>query len=291
MVYGNKIAKQVIDSIWKWIKENKIDSWFFLIAWPKNIWKKTLIKDLIKKIWVEKQDLLFLEDPGKEDWKNYLIKVEEEKNLLEVWWKKYLIMWAREIADYMSRTPVWKYKIVFIENIERMNINAINAMLKNFEEPPKHTFIFATSSNKNKLLDTIISRATIINMFALSKDDFKTFLEENMIILDENKFNVLYAVSWWRIWLAKKLLEENNDLLEKVEEFIELEEKNKEKLYRFKMMKEFINDWKINLFLDALTFYYTHTNEFKKVQKLIDIKVKNQANVNLENLIFEYLIE
>lgn len=290
MVYGNKIAKQVIDIIWTWINENQIDSWFFLIAWPKNIWKKTLIKDLIKKIWVEQQDLLFLEDPGKEDWKNYVIKVEEEKKILEVWWKKYLIMWAREIADYISRTSAWDYKVVFIETIERMNINAINAMLKNLEEPPKHTFIFATSSNKNKLLDTIISRATIINMFGLSKDDFKTFLEENMIILDENKFNVLYAVSWWRIWLAKKLLEENNDLLKKVEEFIELEEKNKEKLHRFKMLKELLNDWKINLFLDVLTFYYTHTNEFEKVQKLIDIKIKNQANVNLENLIFEYLI-
>jgi len=36
------------------------------------------------------------------------------------------------------------------------------------------------------------------------------------------------------------LLEENNNLLEKIEEFVELEYLNKEKLHRFNIMKEFI---------------------------------------------------
>ena len=291
MVYGNDIAKQVIDKIWEGIKENKIQSWFFLIAWPKNIWKKTLIKDLIKKLWTKQQDILFIEDPWKKDGKLYNIKVEEKENILDIGWKKYLFIWAREISDYISRTSVWNHKIIFIENIERMNINASNAMLKNLEEPPKGTFIFATVSNKDKLLETILSRWTLINMFELSKKDFKKFIDESMISLEENKFNVLYAISWGRIWLAKKLLEENNDLLKKVEEFVELEYSNKEKLHRFNIMKELITAWKINLFLDGLIFYYTHTDNFLRVQKLIDLKLKNQANVNLENLLFEYLLE
>jgi hypothetical protein len=31
-------------------------------------------------------------------------------------------------------------------------------------------------------------------MFELSKDDFEQFLQDNMIVLDENKKNILYAV-------------------------------------------------------------------------------------------------
>lgn len=291
MIYGNKTAKQVIDNISDSIKKRKIQSWFFIIVWPKNIWKKTLINKLIKEVWTQKQDILMIQDPWKFDWKNYPIKVDQEQEIIKLWEKKYLTMWARQISDYMSKTPVWDHKIIFIENIERMNINASNAMLKNLEEPPKNTFIFASTSNKNKLLDTIVSRWTLIHMSELLKEDFKSFFDEQMISLKESQFNVLYAVSWWRIWLAKRLLEENNDLLEKIEEFVELEYSNKEKFYRFNIMKELINSWKINLFLDGLIFYYTHTDEFSKVQKLIDIKNKNQANVNLENLLFEYLLD
>jgi len=291
MLYGNKTAIDILERIFYLIKDKKLKYWFFIISWPKNIWKKTLIKDYIKKLWVEKQDLLFIEDLWKQDGKLYNIKVDEEEKLLEVNWKKYLIMWARQISEYISKTAVWDYKIIFIENIERMNLNSANAMLKNFEEPYENTFIFATTSNKNKLLNTIISRWTLINMFELSKEDFKTFLDENMIHLEESKFNVLYAISWWRIWLAKKLLQENNDLLQKIEEFVELDYLKNAKLHRFNIIKDFINTWKINLFLDWLIFYYIHTDKFFKVQNLIDLKTKNQANVSLENLFFEYLLD
>jgi len=291
MVYWNKIAKQVISKIEEWIKNRKLDSWFFIIAWPKNIWKKTLIKKVIKNLNVLEQDKLFIEDPGKYDGKFYQIKidVDEKDKIKEIWDKKYLDLGARQIADFVSKTPVGEYKFIFIENLERVNNSAWNSLLKILEEPPKNTFIFASTSNKNKLLTTILSRWTIINMFELNKQDFKTFLDENMIVLDDHKFNILYAISGWRIWLAKKLLEENNDLLDKIEEFLELS-KLKKITNRFNLLKELITNWKINLFLDWLIFYYSHTDNFNKVDKLIDIKIKNQANVNLENLLFEYLI-
>jgi hypothetical protein len=115
-------------------------------------------------------------------------------------------------------------------------------------------------------------------------------LQDNMIVLDENKKNILYAVCGWRIWLAKKLLKENNDLLEKIENYLLLDEKSTQIFSRFNLIKEFIQDGSINLFIDWLIFYYSHTNNFRKVSKLIDIKIKNQSNVNLENLLFEYLL-
>jgi len=280
MVYWNHVAKEIINKIELNIKEWQLNSWFFLLAWPKNIWKKTLVKNLVSNIWVLPTDVLFVEDPGKKDGKNYIIKVDgDDENI-----------WARQISEFLSTTWFGAYKIVFIENIERMNVSSANALLKIFEEPPKWVFIFATTSNKNKILDTILSRAILINMFPLNKNDFENFLSENMIVLDEHKKNILYAVSWWRIGLAKKLLEENNELLLKIEEFLQLEEKKADINSRFSLLKDLIQEWNINLFLDGLIFYYSHINQFNKTNKVIDIKIKNQANVNLENLLFEYLI-
>ncbi len=291
MVYWNKIAKQVISKIEEWIKDWKLESWFFIIAWPKNIWKKTLINKLLDNLNVFEQDKLIIEDPGKYDGKLYQIKidVDEKDKIKEVWNKEYLDFGARQISDFVSKTPAGEYKFIFIENLERLNNAAWNSLLKILEEPPKNTFIFATTSNKNKLLTTILSRWTIINMFELNKKDFKQFLDESMITLDEHKFNILYAISWWRIGLAKRLLEENNNLLDKIEEFLELSNLNKI-TNRFNLLKELTASGKINLFLDWLIFYYSHTGNLDKVDKLIDIKIKNQANVNLENLLFEYLI-
>jgi len=175
MVYWNKIAKQVISKIEEWIKEWKLNSWFFIIAWPKNIWKKTLIKRLLTSLNILEQDKLIIEDPWKYNGKLYQIKidVDEKDKIKEIGDKKYLDLGARQIADFVSKTPIGEYKIVFIENLERLNNAAWNSLLKILEEPPKNTFIFATTSNKNKLLTTILSRWTIINMFELNKQDFK----------------------------------------------------------------------------------------------------------------------
>jgi DNA polymerase III gamma/tau subunit len=60
---------------------------------------------------------------------------------------------------------------------------------------PENVFIFATTSNKNKILTTILSRAILVNMYPLSLEDFNRFLEDNLISLDEHKKHLLFAVS------------------------------------------------------------------------------------------------
>lgn len=54
------------------------------------------------------------------------------------------------------------YKVVLLENIERMTNAAANAFLKTFEEPLPNRLIIATTSNRDALLDTIVSRAFLI---------------------------------------------------------------------------------------------------------------------------------
>lgn len=293
MIYGNKHAQEIFNKFSKAIQEWKISNWFFIISWASNIWKKTLINQLISNSWILHQDLLFIEDMQKEDWKFHQIRIEvdEKDRNIQINWKDFVNVWAREIVDFISKTPYWDFKLVFIENIERMNKSASNAMLKTLEEPPENVFIFASCTNKHKLLDTVISRWTLINMNELSRDDFKSYVLENHDQVDEDKLKLLYFISWWRAWFAKDLLSHDAELLGQVKNFIEMESLSVWIFDRFALVKDMISSWKIMTFLDWLIFYYTNRIDFKKTRKLIEIKNKSKSNVSMENLFFNYLLD
>jgi len=290
--YWNKISYEILNSIKDKILDWKLDSWFFLLNWPENIWKKSYILNLISQLNILPQDLIVIEDPWKISWKNIQIKVDvqEKDQITKIWDKEFLNLWARQISAFLDTTPFWKYKLVFIENLERLNISASNALLKKLEEPWKNNFIFATSSNYNKILKTILSRAFIINFYVVNYEDFTHFLNDNNIILSEKKKKILYSISAWRIWLAKNLLQKDNNILDLIEEFINLEETTNEIFPKVELFKKILEMWKEYLFINWLIFYYSYLWKFNKLKKLIDIKQKSNSNVNLENLMFSYFI-
>ena len=290
-MYWNKVWQEILESIKSKILSGQIKSWFFLVSGPKNIWKKTKILEIINQLGVLPQDLLIIEDPGKVDWKLYQIKidVDDKDQIITLWDKKFLNLGIRQIQDFVSTTSFGKYKVVFIENIERLNIASANAFLKTLEEPGENVFIFATTSNKDKLLPTIVSRATLINFYPLIYSEFSEFLKN--YDLSESKKKLIFAVSGGRVGLAKMLIDNQQDFLDLLEEFLQLEENKSSIWSRFSIMKQLLQEEKLNNFIDALIFYYTHTEYFEKVKKLIEIKQKNQTNVSLENLIFSYLLD
>ena len=48
--------------------------------------------------------------------------------------------------------------IVFLDNVEYLNLNSSNALLKGLEEPSQNTFFFIIHDNSSFILDTIKSR-------------------------------------------------------------------------------------------------------------------------------------
>ena len=69
-----------------------------------------------------------------------------------------------------------KPKFVLIDNIEFLNVNSINALLKILEEPNENTFFLLINNNK-KILPTLKSRCL----------DFKIFLSHSKSIQVSNK--------------------------------------------------------------------------------------------------------
>ena len=69
-------------------------------------------------------------------------------------------------------------KVFIISNAETMNDQASNALLKTLEEPPGKSLIILTTSRKENLRETIISRCQMIHLGPLSEADIRAYLLE-----------------------------------------------------------------------------------------------------------------
>ncbi|MBN2604310.1 MAG: DNA polymerase III subunit delta' [Bacilli bacterium] len=84
-----------------------------------------------------------------------------------------------DLQTEFSKTGVEKGpKIYIIKEIECVNVNAANSLLKFLEEPTPNTYAILTTTNINKLLPTIISRSQVVQFSSLSKVIIQEELEE-----------------------------------------------------------------------------------------------------------------
>lgn len=74
------------------------------------------------------------------------------------------------------------YKIVLIDQAERMTHQASNSLLKTLEEPVGQTVIILISSDWQNLLPTIISRCQLINFLPVSESEMKKNIQETKIV-------------------------------------------------------------------------------------------------------------
>tara|TARA_Y100001968_G_scaffold215564_1_gene198309 strand:- start:1560 stop:2519 length:960 start_codon:yes stop_codon:yes gene_type:complete len=84
----------------------------------------------------------------------------------------------KDIIDFLGKKPLESSKsIVIIEDIERMNESASNALLKTLEEPKEGIFIL-TSQKPEKILNTIHSRCQIIPFKRLKNDQLEKVINQ-----------------------------------------------------------------------------------------------------------------
>lgn len=106
--------------------------------------------------------------------------------------------------DIMTRPYAGKKKIYIVNEAEKMNQQAQNALLKTFEEPPEYAVIILLTTNLEELLPTIRSRAISLNMKPVSDKLVKKFLMEEVKIPDY-KADVCVAFARGNIGKAKLL--------------------------------------------------------------------------------------
>lgn len=83
------------------------------------------------------------------------------------------------IKPYSSR-----YKIYIVDEAEKMNAQAQNALLKTIEEPPAYAVIVLLTTNADMFLPTILSRCVTLNIKVVPDEKIKAFLMGNYQIPD-----------------------------------------------------------------------------------------------------------
>lgn len=83
------------------------------------------------------------------------------------------------IKPYSSR-----YKVYIVDEAEKMNVQAQNALLKTIEEPPGYAVILLLTTNADSFLPTILSRCILLNLKAVTNDVIRNFLMKKHHIPD-----------------------------------------------------------------------------------------------------------
>lgn len=78
----------------------------------------------------------------------------------------------RTLIDQVRIPPqVGKYKVYIIDEVHMLSQNAFNAFLKTLEEPPHHTIFILATTEKHKILPTILSRCQIYDFNRITIQD------------------------------------------------------------------------------------------------------------------------
>ncbi len=71
-----------------------------------------------------------------------------------------------------------KYKVYIIDEVHMLSTQAFNAFLKTLEEPPEHAVFILATTEKHKIIPTILSRCQIYDFRRISAIDIKDHLKE-----------------------------------------------------------------------------------------------------------------
>ncbi|QFJ54161.1 ATP-binding protein [Pseudobutyrivibrio xylanivorans] len=77
-----------------------------------------------------------------------------------------------------------KFKIYIVEEAERMNPQAQNAILKTIEEPPEYAIIILLTANHNAFLQTILSRCVLIQTKTVDTASIRNILQTKYETVD-----------------------------------------------------------------------------------------------------------
>ena len=84
----------------------------------------------------------------------------------------------RNLIDQVRIPPqIGNYKVYIIDEVHMLSTQAFNAFLKTLEEPPAHAIFILATTEKHKIIPTILSRCQIYDFKRISAYDIKEHLK------------------------------------------------------------------------------------------------------------------
>ncbi|MBN2643910.1 MAG: DNA polymerase III subunit delta' [Desulfuromonadaceae bacterium] len=172
-IIGHERQKKLLQHAW----QSRRLAHAYLFSGTEGIGKRLMAMALVRMIFCQQQtgcgscvacrridsnnhpDLLFLEPDGNQ------IKIDQ----------------VRAIQKELTFRPLEAaYRIILVDQAEKMNVAAANALLKTLEEPPDNTLLLLISAHPEQLLETIRSRCQHIPFSRLHPKEIKRVLVEQV---------------------------------------------------------------------------------------------------------------
>jgi DNA polymerase-3 subunit delta' len=167
-----------------------------------------------------------------------------------------------DIRDQVNNTIGVKpyssdHKIYIIDEADKMNVMAQNALLKTIEEPPEYAVILLLADNKDTFLETIRSRCINLNFGPVKEEQVKEYIKEHY---GENngREDLAIAYAMGNIGKAVKVME--SDEFEEMKNhclnmLAHIKEWNIHEIVLYLKQIENYKD-KVYEFLDIITIFY-----------------------------------
>jgi DNA polymerase-3 subunit gamma/tau len=102
----------------------------------------------------------------------------------------------RSLVDQVRIPPqMGKYKVYIIDEVHMLSASAFNAFLKTLEEPPDYAKFILATTEKHKILPTILSRCQIFDFRRITVDDIAGHLrhvaEQEHIEAEESALHII----------------------------------------------------------------------------------------------------
>ncbi len=125
--------------------------------------------------------------------KSNFIKINSVRNL-------------KRVSSLTSVQGSWKVFLIF--DAEKMNAEASNSLLKTLEEPSDKTLLILTTSEKDRLLPTILSRCQPVHFSPLNDQDIAQALKERERVTPEEAL-LIAKIAQGSYAVARELASEN----------------------------------------------------------------------------------
>jgi len=140
----------------------------FLFCGPRGVGKTTCARILAKA--VNAEDPTKLDSIPDEDLNIFELDAASNNSVEDI----------RNLIDQVRIAPTAgkKFKVYIIDEVHMLSQAAFNAFLKTLEEPPSYAIFILATTEKHKILPTIISRCQVYDFNRISTKDMASHLEK-----------------------------------------------------------------------------------------------------------------
>lgn len=209
MIFGHQRQLKIFSHF---LKENSFPH-AVLFSGPQKIGKRKIAIEISKFLFHQKMKEDFFEFSQKECncttcqqiEKGQFLEIYEVKEENQIPIKK-----IRGIREKISLSTPFSFKIVILDDVEKLSREAAGALLKILEEPRGNTIFFLLAFSPHLLPQTILSRCEIFRFHLLKREEIKEFIFsfKNKI----EKLDEILDFSFGRPGMAKEFIIDKNKI-------------------------------------------------------------------------------